>query len=147
MKRLLSIMLLLMIAAVAEGYADESEDIRKVAEANIVKWNSAFNRGDASALKALYAQDAILLTSSGSARLGAQDIRGFWEALINIGWGNHSVEIVEIYGDGDLIYVAATWSAFRTPRDGRSYYYEGNLVNVLERQKDGTWKTRLQNWN
>jgi len=139
MKRLLSVMLLLMVAAVAEGYADESEDIRKVAEANIIKWNSAFNRGDASALKALYAQDAILLTSSGSARLGAQDIRGFW--------GNHSVEIVEIYGDGDLIYVAATWSAFRTPRDGRSYYYEGNLVNVLERQEDGTWKTRLQNWN
>ncbi|MCI0399875.1 MAG: SgcJ/EcaC family oxidoreductase [Gammaproteobacteria bacterium] len=145
MKRL-SLIFLIMMTAFVQLYAAESEDVRKVAEANIAKWNSAFNRGDAPAVAALYAKDAILLPSSGPALSGAENIRGFWEDLIDLGWGDYTVDVVDVHGEGNLIYVAGIWSATRTA-DGRQYYYEGNVVNVLERQDDGSWKTRMQNWN
>jgi len=127
--------------------AETSSDIRKVIEANNSKWNDAFNRGDARTLAALYVNDAKLLPPTNAVVSGSQAIQAFWESLIKNGFGNHAIDIVEVRAVGDVAYEAAKWRATGPGKDGGQQSYAGNLVNVFERQRDGTWKSRLHTWN
>jgi uncharacterized protein (TIGR02246 family) len=127
--------------------AETSGDIRKVIEANNGKWNDAFNRGDARAVMSLYVDDAKLLPPTNAVVSGSQEIRAFWESMIKNGFANHAIEIVEVRAIGDMAYEAAKWRATGPGKDGGEQSYSGNLVNIFERQSDGSWKSRLHTWN
>jgi uncharacterized protein (TIGR02246 family) len=127
--------------------AEGSADIRPIIAANNNKWNDAFNRGDARAVAALYVDDAKLLPPTNVIVSGSQEIRAFWESLIKNGFGSHAIEIVEVRSTSDMAYEAAKWRATGPGKNGGQQSYGGNLVNIFERQSDGSWRSRLHTWN
>ena len=131
--------------AVTESAAG-SKTIREVIETNNRRWNDAFNRGDPAGVAALYAADAMLLPPTRSVVSGATDIREFWSSLIKKGFGEHTIEVIDVRVEGDLAYEAARWHASATTREGKRSY-SGNLVNIFKRQSNGDWKSQLHTWN
>ncbi len=124
-----------------------SEDIRQVVTSSNERWNEAFNRGDAAAVAACYKDDAVILPPTHDVISGTQQIKDFWASVIGAGFGQHTIEIVEVQRHGDATWLAGKWTALGRGKDGSQQSYGGSLVNVLERQPDGSWKSGLHIWN
>jgi uncharacterized protein (TIGR02246 family) len=125
----------------------ENGQARQAVESTNSKWNEAFNRGDAAAVAALYARDAVLLPPTHDVIRGSKEIQDFWASLIQAGFGEHAIETIEVHGQGSLLYQAGKWSATGKTKDGSRQSYGGSVVNIFERQSDGSWKSRLHSWN
>ena len=110
-------------------------------------WNEAFNRGDASAVAALYDEKATLSAGNGKTLVGRSEIEKLFKGFIDGGVHKHTIDIVEVYGNGDFAYEVATWSAKGREKDGKEPAFGGVLTNVFERGTDGKWKSMSHVWN
>lgn len=124
-----------------------SEDIGQMVKASNDTWNDAFNRGDAAAVAACYKDDAMVLPPTHNVISGAQQIKDFWASVIGAGFGQHTIEVIDVQKQGDAAWLAGKWTAVGQAKDGSQQSYGGSLVNILERQPDGSWKSRLHIWN
>lgn len=124
-----------------------SSDIRDIVESNNDTWNAAFNRGDAAAVAALYTDDATVLPHTHDVIRGSGKIREFWTSVIGTGFKDHSIELLDVHVDGNLACEIAKWAARGPGQDDQPQSYGGSLVNLYERQRDGSWKCRLHIWN
>jgi uncharacterized protein (TIGR02246 family) len=126
---------------------EEIMSVREIIRANNDKWNAAFNGGDAAAVAALYTADATVLPHTHDVVTGAVAIREFWKSVIDAGFRNHSIELIDVHAQGDLAVEIAKWEAEGPGEGGNRQAFGGSLVNVFERQSDGSWKCRLHIWN
>ena len=110
-------------------------------------WNEAFNKGDASAVAALYDEKATLSAGDGKTLVGRSEIEKLFKGFIDSGVHNHTIDIVEAYGNGDFAYEVAKWSAKGPAKDGKEPAFGGVLTNVFERGADGKWKSMSHVWN
>ena len=122
-------------------------DVRETIRANNERWNEAFNRGDAAAVAGLYAADATVLPHTHDVICGADAIRDFWQSVIGAGFRNHGIELIDVHARGDLAVETAKWRAEGPGEGGGRQEFGGSLVNVFERQADGSWKCRVPVWN
>jgi uncharacterized protein (TIGR02246 family) len=116
-------------------------------EANNLRMNMAFSSGYTDTLKDLYTSDATLIPPFGRHLKGKTEVVRFWESLIGAGMTGHESEPTEIHQTGNTAYTVGTWEARGPSREGTWVTYHGNVVKILERQGDGSWKTRLHMWN
>ncbi|HET6469683.1 MAG TPA: SgcJ/EcaC family oxidoreductase [Geminicoccaceae bacterium] len=122
-------------------------DLRAVVAGNNQKWNDAFNSGNVDAVAALYTRDATVLPHTHDVITGAENIRSFWKAVVDGGFRDHTIEVIDVYGKGDVAYQTARWTATGAGEGGGRRSFGGSLVTVSERQDDGSWKLRLHIWN
>lgn len=122
-------------------------DARSTVATSNEKWNSAFNAGEATAVAALYTADATVLPHTHDVVRGVDAIRDFWKSVIEAGFKNHSIELIDVHAQENLIVEIAKWQAEGPGEGGRRQSFGGSLVNVFERQGDGSWKCRLHIWN
>jgi ketosteroid isomerase-like protein len=106
-------------------------------------WNEAFNRGDAGAVAALYAENARLLPPTHEVIEGRQAIGAFWDGLLKIGVTDHRLELITAEGDQRGAVGAAKWSARGKGDDGSKQTFGGSVLHVFERQQDGGLKLWL----
>lgn len=121
-------------------------DVREIIRTNNRQWNAAFNSGDATAVAALYTDDATVLPHTHDVVRGADNIMGFWRSVIDAGFRNHAIELIDVHAHGDLAVEIAKWQA-EGPGESGQQSFGGSLVNIFERQNDGSWKCRLHIWN
>ena len=122
-------------------------DARNIVGTNNDKWNSAFNAGEAEAVARLYTADATVLPHTHDVVQGIDAIRDFWKSVIEAGFKNHSITLIDVHAQENVIVEIAKWQA-EGPGDGGSRQsFGGSLVNVFERQGDGSWKCRVHIWN
>ncbi|TCN33961.1 YybH family protein [Sinorhizobium americanum] len=124
-----------------------SENIRGEIQRANDEWNSAFNSGNADAVAALYAPDAVVLPSTHAVIRGASAIEDFWNGLISAGVKDHRIEMVDAQSGGDIAYAIGKWSANAPGEGSEAQRYEGTVVTVFRRQGDGSWKACLHTWN
>lgn len=125
-------------AAVAAA-AEEPENFRAAMETNNASWLQAYNTQDAATLGRMYADDAILIAAGSQPIHGAKDIEAYWAEDVQ-GYGEHTWNILETRGAGDLAYQVAEWTVAER---GSGAHYSGNTVRILERQPDGEWLTKV----
>ena len=106
-----------------------------------------FESGEIAELAELYSEDAVMLPPSSEILSGPEAIQGYWNNLRDIGVYDYSIYGVEQNIKGDVAYVTALWVAKRKAGNGEDITFEGNISNVYEKQKDGSWKISLQSWN
>jgi len=148
-KRDLSLAVLLLAApALTLAGAD---DARRVAEANIALWNSAFAKGKADDVLPLYAANAMLLRPDGSVSKSPEQIRAFWQAMIDQNNGVLTIGIQDVKGENaDTVITRTILSDVKRLQNTRhvmKYNYDGVLYSVLKRQSDGSWKAQVQQWS
>ncbi|PDT39641.1 MULTISPECIES: YybH family protein [Sinorhizobium] len=124
-----------------------SENIRGEIQRANDEWNSAFNSGNADAVAALYAPDAVVLPSTHAVIRGTSAIEDFWNGLISAGVKDHRIEMVDAQSGGDIAYTVGKWSASAPGEGSEAQRYEGTVVTVFRRQGDGSWKACLHTWN
>ena len=125
-------------AALAGGHTAE-EGVR---QAN-AKWDESFNKGDAAAVAALYAEDGRVVTGDGNVVDGQADIQALFQGFIDGGATNHKIEMIDVKEGGDIVWETANW----TITGGDKKEHAGKLVNIYEKQSDGSLKARLHIWN
>ncbi|MBY8974199.1 DUF4440 domain-containing protein [Rhodobacteraceae bacterium NNCM2] len=133
---LVAILLIGTTNALAGDYAS------KVREMNAA-WDAAFNDGDAVKVAGMYAEDARVITGDGTIVEGPAEIEALFKGFIDSGFGQHEITMATADGNSDVIYESGEWSG--VGGDGKTY--GGKLVNIYERQSDGSWKTVIHIWN
>ena len=107
----------------------------------VARYESASNAGDAVALAALYADDALLLPPDGGIVSGHDAILAFWQDGIESGI---SFEVVESSVDAGSGYVVGRFlmeASASAPADS------GKYVLCLKRGRDGAWRVVADMWN
>lgn len=102
-------------------------------------WEVNFNRGDATAVAALYAPDAELAMSGSATAKGSAEIRAVVEAMIKSGAKVH-IDTSQNVGAGDIAYVYGTYAVL--DHEGGAETERGHYVEVW-RRIDGVWKITL----
>jgi uncharacterized protein (TIGR02246 family) len=143
MRRLHALSVAAAIAAVTIPTVSTAQEVEEAAKEAAEKWNEAFNEGDVEALTELYTEDAVILPPTETVVEGTDDIEEFWEDVIKQGISDHEIDIVDVEEEGDLAIVSGRWSA----KDAEDNQHQGSVVNVLERQDDDTWRSKLHIWN
>lgn len=124
----------------------KSADPLTVAQTSNAAWSAVFAKGDAAGLAANYVEDAIVLTPADSRLEGREAIADYWGRVLADGQQlSLAVEAANLTGDS--LYQSGLWTVEVKNAEGRPVYGGGNFVRVLDRQKDGSWKIRLETWN
>ena len=133
--------LLCLLGPIPASAADPTAD----AQAAAARWDKTYNSGDMDGLKALYATDAMVIPK-GAAVSGADKISAFFAGLKAKGFEEHAIKVNSAQMKGDVLLVTGRWSMSGPGEGGAKKTFEGNWVNVLEREgKD--WRTVLHTWN
>lgn len=134
------LLLLAAIAACTRPADDASarDEVRQVFD----RYVEASNGGDADALAALYAEDALLLPPDQELVEGREAIREFWEDGTEPGL-SASVERIEVRGD--LAYLVGRYALPPTDTDAADV---GKLVLCLRRDPaERAWRITCDIWN
>ncbi len=117
-------------------------EARQAIEAINAAFDDAYNRGDAAATTTGYAEDCAMLAPNQPTVRGRQAVETFYKGLIEEIGGTVSQKIVEVVEAGDLAYQWGTYSS-----ESGEVSDAGQLVEIFNRQADGSWKIRLSIYN
>lgn len=139
---------ILALALVAGGNAVAGplpEDL--AVEASNVRLQLAFNNAESNNMKALYTRDAVVIPPGGEIFSNISDYTAFLDKYVRNRASDFQVKTVSLRTVGDVAYQNAVWMATLKRGDGKDIQMGGEMVNVLQRQPDGSWKIKFQNWN
>jgi uncharacterized protein (TIGR02246 family) len=108
-------------------------------------FNQAF--GDAAAVAALYAKDAVLLPPTHDIIKGRKAIRDFWKPLFDAGLHGHTLDLITFRSDLRTVVTAAKWSAQGRDAKGRPVTFSGTATIVFARRKDFGLDIWVHTWN
>jgi uncharacterized protein (TIGR02246 family) len=114
---------------------------RGAIEATVDRYVAASNEGDAEALTALYADDAVLLPPDHEPIHGREAIGEFWSEGTDTGL---EVSTLRLEVDGDVAYLVGR---YHLPPMDQEEADSGQYVLCLKRQRDGAWKLTADIWN
>jgi uncharacterized protein (TIGR02246 family) len=125
-----------------------STDLQSAVRALDAEFIRNANAGDATALTgAFYAKDAVLLAPGAPRLNGAEAIRGFWQAFIDGGVKDVSIETTDLEEAGDLAYGLGTYTCTMPAPGGERVRDTGKFIVVYRRQADGAWKVIADQFN
>ncbi|NIM59475.1 MAG: SgcJ/EcaC family oxidoreductase [Candidatus Aminicenantes bacterium] len=128
----------------------EEMDVEKVRmaieEANL-KFGEAVRQGDATALAALYTNDATLLPPDSDMIQGKQGIEAFWSQGLQMGVKDAVLTIVDVFGSGDLAYEIGKFTLTIQPEGQEPIEQKGKYVVVWKKTADGSWKLHVDIFN
>jgi uncharacterized protein (TIGR02246 family) len=139
MPRIANLVICLVLIA-GSAMAQQKPSIQKANE----EWMAAFNKGDAAAVAALYAEDAYVLPAGAEMAKGRRAIEAFWKkAMQQLGDAKLKTLDLQSLGPGSAREVG-TFS-FKTKGDNPEVVV-GKYV-VVWRKMGGQWKLITDIWN
>jgi len=139
--------IMFVIAVTMSGLVSAQADDSSAISALNSNWGVAVNKGDTTQMASMYADDAVMMPPSSEILSDSNSIKNYWDSLREVGIDAYAIQTIDLRIDGDQAYQTALWEATRNAADGNVFEFKGNMSNVLERQKDGSWKIKLQSWN
>jgi len=150
-----ALLLVFLLATPLMGIAENTLSLEDVAKIRIVhkKYEEAWLKGDADAVRALFTDDSVLLPPhAGKPWIGLKGLNDFWfppnapptkiTKLV--------VTLQSIGGDGQLAYTGGTDEvAWTTTQAGKttSASHTGTFLNVLKKQPNGDWRISHHMWD
>lgn len=134
------------LAMLIAASAAEADSVRGAIEEALVKFEAAFNKGNAATVASLYTEDAALLPPGEQRVDGRKAIEAYWQGAIDAGLKNLALKAVEVESDGDLAYEVGA-AAFDVPgEDERMTTLNAKYVVVWKRS-GGQWRLHRDIWN
>jgi uncharacterized protein (TIGR02246 family) len=130
-----------LLSACGRPAAPAPRGERQAIEATVARYVSASNEGDADALTALYADDAVLLPPDHEPIQGREAIGEFWRQGTDEGL---EVSTLRLDVSGDVGYLVGRYHLPATDEEPAD---SGKSVLCLKRQPDGSWKVTADIWN
>lgn len=104
------------------------------------KMNVAIAKGDATAIAALYTEDARLLADGAPRIDGRGGIEGFFKQAVDAGFTNLNLETQDVTEAGDLAIEIGGWTSTAGPGDAGKYV-------VIWRRESGVFKIDIDIFN
>lgn len=124
--------------------AGSKPDMEAFAVETLKLWNQALNNKDAARFSGLFTFDGVLVAPGGEAVTGMREIYSYVDALVNEeGLSGHEIQVTRVSVNKDRIFITGEWSATQDING----LARGELSTVLEKQFDGSWRTRFVKWN
>lgn len=130
-----------ILAGCTGGSGTPDSASRGAIEATVDRYVAASNEGDAEALTALYADDAVLLPPDHEPIHGRQAIGEFWQQGTDTGL---EVSTLRLEVNGNIAYLVGRYHLPATEQEEAD---SGQYVLCLKRQADGNWKLTADIWN
>jgi uncharacterized protein (TIGR02246 family) len=134
-------------AAAPAGLSAEDETAIREAD---VAWAKAASAGDAAAITAFYASDAVLLPPGSPPLKGSEEIGKFFSGMTSNFSGPFELKTSGVEGRGDLAFSTGEYTATLTPKKAGAKPMpaeHGKYIGVMKKQPDGSWKLIYDIWN
>jgi uncharacterized protein (TIGR02246 family) len=118
-------------------------DVREAIAAANQHFMTTFARGDAAGMAACYTPDGQVLPPNTDLMTGAQAIQAFWQAVMDMGIKEATLETVELESHGDTAHEVGR---FTLRGDAGQVLDQGKYVVIWKRQ-GGQWKLHRDIWN
>ena len=121
---------------------------RAALEAVARKYETAFSAGDADALVALHADDAIRMPPNAPLVMGQEAIRAAYQTTFEQFAAKITLSLEEVEVAGDWAFVRGGATVTLTPKaGGEPLQDEGKYLSIRKKQPDGSWKIFRTIWN
>jgi uncharacterized protein (TIGR02246 family) len=117
-------------------------DIQQAIQQINAEFSELYERRDAPAIAAAYAEDGAILAPNQKTHHGRLAIEDFWKGFFDDVGGAAIIKSVEIAGEDNLAYQWATYYL-----EGGEQPDAGKFVEIYKQQADGSWKIRLTIFN
>lgn len=141
MKLMLAAISLLMLTASAQA-----RDVKADIDAANVKWETAFNKGDAAAVAQLYTEQATALPPGAAMAKGRAAIQAFWKGAIDAGYKNITLKALQVDQFGTAAREIGAFALDAPNPQKQMVHVEGKYV-VLWRRTAGHWQLDTDIWN
>jgi ketosteroid isomerase-like protein len=111
-----------------------------VAEDVTAAWTTAYNAGNAAAVSALYAGDAVLSSVQEGTFTGKMAIDGFWARDLAGGKPASTLTLTDVYMAGEMLHLEGDYAV---TDGGRTT--EGRYIQLWMRGPDG-WRIHREMW-
>jgi len=132
----LALLAALLLAACASMPANDAEQAIRKADADFATNARA---GNAAALAAFYADDAVLMPPNAPAFRGPEAIRQFWGGFLATGQIGLDLTVDKVTQSGDLATEIGRYEITITPKGAAPIHDKGKYI-VAWRRTGGTWK-------
>jgi uncharacterized protein (TIGR02246 family) len=132
----------LALASPVSAVAQAGKDFRAEVEKQDKAWEKAYNAGDAAAVTALYAKDAVVMAPGAEPASGSAAIQKFFEADVK-GGAKNTLDTEEGVGFGDYMVGRGKWTA--TSAEGK-HLDHGQYLTLYKKEGTG-WKILRDTWN
>lgn len=125
----------------------DMEQVGAAIEETNAKFVEAFNQGDATAVAALYTDDATIMPPNNKMIQGKEGVQEFWNRAIQMGLKDLSLTTVNLDGSGSIVYEIGKYSLGIEAEGQEIMRDSGKYVVVWQAQEDGSWKLHADIWN
>jgi uncharacterized protein (TIGR02246 family) len=132
-----------LLIACAPPPAQTPQDVSREIEAANAEFVTAWSKGDAAAVAALYTADGQLLPPNGDVVTGPEAIQTFWQGAMDAGIASATLTTIEAMAVDSLAYEVGNYALVGpdgTPID------EGKYIVIWHRTPDG-WRLYRDIWN
>ena len=138
----LATLALLAVPAIALGQEDGGAEA--AIQEGAVAWQTAWNAGDAAALAAMYAADAVVMAPGAPGMMGQEAIQAGFQVALDMAEGSQmTITPEEIMSHGDMAVEVGKW--VEAGADG-SHKDHGKYIAVWK-NVDGQWMIVRDIWN
>ncbi len=121
--------------------------VRSRIEETNAQFTSAVNRGDTSAVAALYTEDATILPPNAQPVHGRTGAKALFDAMIaQMGLPKLTLATQQVTELGDTAYEVGSYTMKLQPPTG-AMTDSGKYVVIWKRQRSGDWKLHVDIWN
>jgi uncharacterized protein (TIGR02246 family) len=120
-----------------------TSEIRTAIAAANQEFMSAFARGDAAGMAACYTANGQLLPTHSEVVTGTQSIGAFWQAVMNMGIKQVTLQTLELEAHGDTAHEVGAY----TLRGSSGEVLDQGKYIVIWKHDGGRWKLHRDIWN
>jgi uncharacterized protein (TIGR02246 family) len=123
--------------------AQPTGEAREAIAAANQNFMASFARGDAAGMAALYTTNGQLLPTHSDFVTGTKAIQGFWQAVIDMGIKEATLETLEVEGHNETAYEVGKF----TLRGSAGQVLDRGKYVVIWKREGGRWKLHRDIWN
>ena len=146
MKAVRRLALACMIVAACGGSA-LAGSVKEAVEAANATFAAAYNKGDAAAVAALYAEDAVVLPPDAARANGRAEIESFWKGTIAAGVSDLELKTLDVTEAGDFAFETGEANLSVPAAGGGKAPASIKYVVVWKKSGDGAWQLLRDIWN
>lgn len=137
----------LMLASGCNAPVDKSADIAAIKAMSAAR-AKAFNEGKAKEIAIHFTEDGVLMAPGAPATSGRAAVEAYYQSIFD----QYATELESGYKEvevsGDLAYGRGFAKVKLVPHGGGdTLVSSAKYINILQRQKDGSWLTSHDIWN
>ena len=131
--------------------AERTEADVAAIQALVQAWGAAVEAGDVAQVVALYTDDIVQMPPDAPANRGKQAIEEYYGGafeLFSVGvtWPVEGTEEI-IVADGWAFHLSEYILRFTPKAGGEAFEVRGKIIEICQRQPDGSWKFAREIWN